>query len=323
MALTADRSSLFVGFGAGLASAALVASIIGGTPLAVPLSMLAGLPVAIAAIGWGRVAGLVAAAVGSGVIALAFNPLAGLNLFATTQAPILIAAHFLLLSRPVPAGTGGPARIEWYPLGRILGLVALSSAIGVIVVGAAVGYDTERAMRAMSRAVALVVRAQDRPVDPALTAALDQLVRATAHFVPAFVALFHVVVTAINLWLGAHAVRKSERLARPWEDLAEIDPPKGFALAFAATLVIGASDTTIGVLALPFAGALFAVYFLVGLGVIHAATRGAPFRVVLIGAVYTVTFILSFPAVLVALVGLAEPFLGLRRRKWPDADHHG
>ena len=48
-----------VGIGAGIAAALLFMAPIGGTVLAFPLFLLTGLPIAIAGLGWGVIAGLV------------------------------------------------------------------------------------------------------------------------------------------------------------------------------------------------------------------------------------------------------------------------
>lgn len=316
MAMTADRSSIFVGLGAGLASAALVVSLAGGTTLAVPLSMLSALPIAIAALGWGRIAGLIAGGVGALVLGALLGPFAALNHLVTGTVPTLVAVHLIGLSRAVPAEArpfGGPA-VEWYPLGRMLLALSLATAFGVIVVGVASGYDTQAVGKAMSEAFFEMVERGDRPLDPRIKAELEPVVRAVSVFLPAFLAISRVLVTVVNLWIAAHVVRKSDRLVRPWEDLAAIELPRGSGIGFLAAFVLAFAPSPLGLLALPFAGALFAAHFIVGLAVLHAATRGSGLRILVLAAVYGLIFLFTFPALLVAVVGLLEPFLGFRRR---------
>ena len=69
--------------------------------------------------------------------------------------------------------------------------------------------------------------------------------------------------------------------------------------------------------ALGLAGALLFAYVLQGLAVIHVYSRGASFRAVLLAAVYLGILLLGWVALVVAILGLAEPLLGLRQRGQP------
>ena len=50
---------------------------------------------------------------------------------------------------------------------------------------------------------------------------------------------------------------------------------------------------------------------------IHLYSRGLPFRAVLLTAVYLGILLLGWVALVVAILGLAEPLLGLRQRRQP------
>ena len=90
-------------------------------------------------------------------------------------------------------------------------------------------------------------------------------------------------------------------------------PPLRFAGALAASFLPGLP----GLLATGLAGALLFAYVLQGLAVIHVYSRGMPMRVLLLATVYLGILLLGWVAILVAILGLAEPLLGLRQRASP------
>jgi hypothetical protein len=86
-----------------------------------------------------------------------------------------------------------------------------------------------------------------------------------------------------------------------------------FAVALAASFLPGLP----GLLATGLAGALLFAYVLQGLAVIHVYSRGVPLRGLMLATVYLGILLLGWVALVVAIVGLAEPLLGLRRRANP------
>src|SRR5215218_9887174 len=136
-------SLLAIGFGAGLASALLFAVVVTGSSLALLLSLVAPLPILIAALGWNHRAGLVATLAGAGAVALAFRPTAGLAYALGWALPAWWLAYLTLLARP--QSDGAP---EWYPLGRLLLWIAATAALVTLIGMAALGggdYETFRA----------------------------------------------------------------------------------------------------------------------------------------------------------------------------------
>ena len=51
-----------------------------------------------------------------------------------------------------------------------------------------------------------------------------------------------------------------------------------------------------------------------GLAVIHVYSQGMPFRTLLLATVYLAILFLGWVVIVIAIIGLAEPSLGLRRR---------
>jgi hypothetical protein len=109
-------------------------------------------------------------------------------------------------------------------------------------------------------------------------------------------------------------VDASGRALRPWPDLHSLELPNTFLLIFAGALAASFLPGLPGLLATGLAGALLFAYVLQGLAVIHVYSQGVPFRGLLLATVYLGILLLGWVAIVVAIIGLAEPLLGLRQR---------
>jgi hypothetical protein len=288
---------VLVGLGAGAAAALLFASVASGSIAAVILFYLAPLPIAIAALGWGHLSGLIAAAVATTVIAI----LSGIFFFAV---PVIAfgawwLGYLALLARP--AGNGGGGALEWYPVGR---LVLWAALLGTLVVAAAVpnfGTDQESLQAALRKTYERILR------DPAL---IDVLVVA----VPPAAAVFSTVTNLFNLWLAARIVRISGRLARPWPDLAALSLPPLSAGLLAAAIAGSFLPDLVGVLFGALAASLLMAFAVLGFAVLHAITRGMGSRAIVLAGVYGLTIVFGWPVLAMSLLGLAEIVLNIRGR---------
>jgi hypothetical protein len=288
---------VLVGLGAGAAAALLFASVASGSIAAVILFYLAPLPIAIAALGWGHLSGLIAAAVATTVIAV----LSGIFFIAV---PVIAfgawwLGYLALLARP--ASNGGGGALEWYPVGR---LVLWAALLGTLVVAAAVpnfGTDQESLQAALRKTYERILR------DKAL---IDILVVA----VPPAAAVFSTVTNLFNLWLGARIVRISGRLARPWPDLAALSLPPLSAGLLAAAIAGSFLPDLVGVLFGAFAASLLMAFAVLGFAVLHAITRGMGSRAIVLAGVYGLTIVFGWPVLAMSLLGLAEIVLDIRGR---------
>ena len=121
-------------------------------------------------------------------------------------------------------------------------------------------------------------------------------------------------LACLNLWLGGHVTRMSGQLARPWPDLSSVQLPREVPIAFAATVALSFLPGVAGLVASGFASALMFAYTLVGLAIVHRLTMGHQLRVLTLSALYgSLLFLSPFSSALVAMIGLAEPFLPWRR----------
>lgn len=304
-------STLPIGCGAGVASGLLFASLIGGSVFALPLFLLAPLPLMIAALGWGTLAGLVGAATALVTVGLLLGGPAVVATVLMVAAPAVVLSHLAGLARPVATDPAAAPTVEWYPLGRILVAAAVLVGVATIIGGIALGFDPEETAMQVSAAYRETIPATESP------AAFEPLVRATVRLMPAFFPASWLVTLVVDLWLAGRVLTKSGRLARPHEDLTTVQLPIAAGVVFAATAAMAFVSGVIGLVAEVVAGALFAAHFLVGLAVVHVATRGAPMRPMLLAFLYGLMLVFTLPAVLVVVIGVTEPFFGLRRRRPP------
>jgi Predicted membrane protein (DUF2232) len=303
---------LLIGAAAGLVSAALFASVAAGTALAGILFCLAPLPICLAGLGWGWAAAAVAALSGTIVAGLL-----GVNLgalFALNFAPMAILCYLVLLSRPVAAEGPAAAALEWYPIGRLVGWAAI---IAGIVVAALVlfGYDPEAYRESIKQ---MLESPAFKELDPDGTLFTEEnvtrLSEAFTRLLPVFLAIAWLSIASFNLWLAGVIVDASGRAQRPWPKLDALELPNAFFLAFTASLIASFLPGLPGLLASAFAGALLFAYVFQGLAVLHAFSRGMPFRTLFLASVYVAILLLGWAAIAVAILGLSEPMLHLRAR---------
>jgi hypothetical protein len=289
--------TILVGLGAGAAAALLFASVASGSIAAVFLFYLAPLPIAIAALGWGHLSGLIAAAAATAVVAV----LSGVFFIAV---PVIAfgawwLGYLALLARP--AANGGGAALEWYPAGR---LVLWAAVIGTLVVAAAVpnfGTDEESLQAALRKTYERILRDQ---------ALIEVLVVA----VPPAAAVFSTITNLFNLWLAARIVKISGRLARPWPDLAALTLPPASAGLLAAAIAGSFLPDLVGVLLGALAASLLMAFAVLGFAVLHAITRGMGSRAFVLAGVYGVTVVLGWPVLAMSILGLAELAFNIRGR---------
>ncbi len=309
--------SFLIAVGAGLASALLFASLVGGSMLALPLFFLTPLPLGIAALGWGTAAGLVAGVVTAAAVGIGLGLPAMLAVALAHVAPTLIAAHLLGLARLLdPADATAPR--EWYPIGRVLAAVTLVVAATTVIGGIAAGFDpAEISAQVTTGYRELMVQDGVGAAPGQASSQVEPVVHAMVRLMPAMIGAFGVLVIVFDLWAAARVVRMSGRLARPVDDLASVELPVSAGLVLAAALALSFVDGTPGLIAGVIAGALFSAHFLVGLGVLHTLARRTEARIIILAFVYGLMMLFTIPAALVALAGLLEPHIGLRRRLPP------
>ena len=310
--------NLLVGILAGLVSALLAATVTAGPPLGV-LAYLTPLPILIGALGWNHRSGLIAAAAGALALALVFAPEAGLA-FLIGTGTVWWLAYLALLGRPKPDGS-----LEWYPLGRLLLWIAACAALLTLIVPTIRGvWDYETYHAAATTAAEASLRFYLRaPADVPLPALLGgvpsaRLIEAMATALPFVASAFCTLVLTLNLWLAAKTAAISGRLPRPWPGIARTKMPQSALLPMAAAVAAAFLAGFIGIIALAVAGALAMGFALLGLALLHDVSQGRPGRTGLLVGAYLLVALLSHAFLpLLALAGMADTAVDLRRRFTP------
>ena len=296
---------VLIGLGAAAAAALLFASVASGSLFSILLFYLAPLPILIAALGWSHWAALIAASAAAIGLAAIFGGYFFVAFLLGVGLPAWWLGYLALLGRPIGNGAG---EIEWYPPGRLVLWSAILGALIVIVAIPSFGLDEESFRAGLRTAFERILRDRTAPGD------LSRLIEFLITVVPPGAAALATVTNVINLWLGARIVKISGRLPRPWPDLSQIQfPPSApvlLALAIAGSFLPSLLGTICGILAASF----LIAYAVLGFAVLHAITRGARGRGLILGAVYVVVLFLGWPVVVMALLGLADTAFGLRQR---------
>ena len=268
------------------------------------LVYLAQLPLFAAGLSLGTGASASAGFLAALILAGAGNLLAAALFAALNVVPVVLLVHQSLLARTGPCNA-----VEWYPPGLMAAwLTALSlAAAAVIVVFLGGPQDMQDALRAVL-APALDRHLGDIPPE------LDDLLAFVAFVLPGVVATSWMVMTVSNASLAQGLLARFGASWRPSPDLASLGLPMWIPvlLAFASgATLLGGTARFIGVnvlivLAVPFC--------LAGLAVLHTVARRFPRPAITLTVFYLLAGFLGWPLLLIALLGLLDSPLGLRRR---------
>jgi hypothetical protein len=310
-----------IGAGSGLISAALFASAATATALAGVLFYLAPLPVCLAGLGWGGMAALISALTGTVIVGAALGPGTAAIFGVSIAAPCALLTHLALLSRSAVASqdqASGARALEWYPPGRLVAWAALMAGVLAGLLVLLLGYDQESYRESIREILShSALKEFDRDGTLLTEENIAKLSAALVRALPAAFAIVWLTITLFNLWMAGLIVRASGRELRPWPDLHGLELPNALVLVFAAALAASFLPGLPGLLATGLAGALLLAFVLQGLAVIHVYSQGMPMRGLLLATVYLAILLLGWVAIVVAIMGLAEPLLGLRQRADP------
>jgi len=203
---------LLIALAAGLASAAMFASIVSGALASLLLFYLAPLPLMVAALGWGSTAGLLGGLFASAGLAALFG-FSYMAAFALTIAlPAWWLGHLALLARPVsndPQLANIAPALDWYPVGRILIWATVFASITTFAALLTLGSDDTSINAGLRRGLELVMgtRMSDSPQGER-ERVLDILVS----IAPGAATIIAILTLTLNLWLAAKITAMSGRL---------------------------------------------------------------------------------------------------------------
>jgi hypothetical protein len=231
--------------------------------------------------------------------------LPAMALFAALNAiPAVLLVRQSLLARTAPGNA-----VEWYPPGL---LTAWLTALGLAAVAAALLFlggpqDIESELREVLAPV-FDRRLEEISADP------DHLLAVIAFILPGVIGASWMMMTATNGSLAQGVLARFGVSWRPSPDLAALGLPIWISLL----LAVAAGATPLGgtarflginvmiVLAVPFC--------LAGLAVLHTVARRFPRPAVTLVTFYVLAAVFGWPLLVIAVLGLLDTPLGLRRR---------
>jgi hypothetical protein len=291
----------------GALGAALYLAVLTGSPGAVILAYLAQLPLFAAGL-WLGVGAAAAAGLSASVILLASGDLVAAALFAGLYAaPVLLLVRQALLARRAPGGA-----VEWYPPGLLTGWLA---ALGVGVLAAALlAFGGPGGIEASLHQI--LTPAIDRLVDEsgAARAALTTLL---SLIIPGVVVGSWMLMTVSNALLAQGVLARFRLAWRPSPDLADLILPSWITLLLAiaaAASIFGGAARYVGVNVMI---VLATPVCLAGLAVLHALARRLARPQLLLVVFYVLASLFGWPFLVIAVLGLLDAPLGLRRRFAP------
>ena len=268
------------------------------------LVYLAQLPLFAAGLWLGTGASASAGLVAALILAGAGNLLAAALFGALNVVPIVLLVRQSLLARTGPGNT-----IEWYPPGLmtawLTGFGLVAAAVTLVFLGGPQGAEA-----ALHEALAPALDRHLGEIPPEL----DELLAFVAFILPGIAATSWMMMTASNGSLAQGLLARFGASWRPSPDLTALGLPMWIPvlLAFASgATLLGGTARFIGinvliVLAVPFC--------LAGLAVLHTVARRFPRPAVTLTVFYLLAGVLGWPLLLIALLGLLDSPLGLRRR---------
>ena len=307
---------ILIGVGAGVVTALLFASVASGALFSIVLFYIAPLPILIAALGWSHWAALIAAVTAAAGLAAFLSPFFFITFLVGIGLPAWWLGYLALLGRPSP---DAPGQMEWYPVGHVVLWAAILGAGVVILAIPNFGLDEESFRSGLRNVFERMLRAQTSgPTDGPLAipgmADRTKLINFLVVVIPLAGAILATITSLINLYLAARVVHVSGRLKRTWPSLPDMQFPT-FAPALTAVAIAGTFLTGIlGTVASILAASLTMAYGFLGFAVLHAITRNAKARGILLGTAYVAVIVFGWPILLVAMLGLADAIFNFRGR---------
>ncbi len=296
-----------IALGGGIVCAVLYLSVISGSPGALTFAYLSQLPLYMVGLSLGLTPALIASGIAI-VAVVAATPLAALALFLAFNAvPAIMIVRQALVSRATPAGAP-----EWYPAGLMLSWL---TAYGlVLLIGAALWLEaTPVGFEGSARGFLTDYFA--RATSGEHQRALGTTLQIFGSFFPAAVLNSWLMMVMINATIAQGVLSHMGHALRPSPRFSEIWLPSWPAIALAVAALAALTPGWLGyvgqnallVMAMPF--------LLVGLAVVHVASRRWPSsRIVILIIFYLLLFMLGWPALIVAALGFADQWLSLRQR---------
>jgi hypothetical protein len=297
-----------VAVGCGLAAASLYLTVVLGSPGAIILVYLTQLPLFLAGLWLGAGAAALAGLAASLVLFAASDFLAAIIFGALNAVPVVLLVRQALLARRREDGA-----LLWYPPGLLAAWLTALALCGIaasfVLLGGPDGLQ--------SALQDVVANALDRLTGQVLPQR-DQVAGTIAMVIPGVIAASWMIMAVINGALAQGVLARFGANWRPSPELVALGLPRWITLVLAvagAGIAVGGTARFVGT---NMAIALSVPFCLAGLAVLHAAARRLSHPAIALVAFYTLAGLFGWPLVAIAVLGLLESWLGLRRRLAPQ-----
>ena len=298
--------------GAGVIASLLHLSVTLGSPGSFMLAYFAQAPIVATGLSLGFMPAAVAAAIAAVLVAVGSPGVGALSLFMLTSVlPVLLIVYFAIQNRD-REGKDANGGVEWYPIGRLLGwLTAL--ALLAFVVAYIIFLGGENGVRgAIETYLGNVLGAfSGAQVDASIA---NKFIVTMAALFPAIAAASWLLMIVVNGVMAQKFLTASGKNIRPLPVYRDIEAP----LWPVGVIVLGASLSVLGGNAGFFGINVMLIatipFFFIGLAVLHSISAAWPGRLFLLVGVYLLLVLLVWPAAIIALLGLMEHWVYLRKR---------
>jgi hypothetical protein len=142
-----------------------------------------------------------------------------------------------------------------------------------------------------------------------------EMIEILGYLIPGLSVGSWMIMVVVNGVLAQMLALRWGRLGRPPVDFTRVSLPEWLGHLFCLTVALAVlAEGAIGLLAANLVLVLAIPFFFVGLSVVHGMIAGDRIGNPVLFLLYMALFLFGWPAVLVIGLGVAEPWVGLRRR---------
>lgn len=249
------------------------------------------------------------------IITFSANGTLGLFFLGVIGLPVIGLNHLALLNRTV-TNEQGERDIEWYPAGRMLAWLSAYAAVALLLATTLshlyFGESLALEMRtSLNTDLEHIEDLQNDTQSPLLS---DEQINRILKILPGYIAISLASMIAANAGLAQRILVRTGRAIRPSPNIRDLELPEVLSLALAASIALWLLTGETGVLGGSLANIFLVPYFLLGLVVVHAISSDWSRRTALLTLFYLLCLFIYGLAVLVALLGLAEPWVHFRQK---------
>lgn len=302
---TLTPTSIATGLIAGLTAALLSLSANAQSSLAIVLYAASALPILIAGLGWGNASAFIAVIAGGAIASVLVSSYFAALIVIITLIPAGWLSNLANLARPASELGGPDDALAWYPLSSILVHLAVMVTLGMIAVGAIVGYDSAMAGKLVD--IVIETLKEQEPLYNPDAASVAQLKSIFALALPLVQGALWVFLLFLAYYVATFIVRVSGKGLRPREDMpSSLRMPRNAIFLFLAGLVLAFAGGVPAIVGALVCGTFGAGFVLAGFASLHFRTRGKPWRPLALWFAYASVLLFTLPIFAILVLGLSD-----------------